>query len=106
MIKNRAYVASYQIRVGSEKSRATREELQKVCDEWGDLNAVQIGGEFETFEEACKYASDCADSDGNVSVQRLFHGGYVECGNIYYAESVELDEDGEEISYIEGEFYY
>ena len=89
---------SYQIRVKSPDIELSDGEIMDEYWKQGSHNPIQLGGEFDTYEQALAYAEECMEHDA-PTCQRLMHGGYVICGNIYMAEQVE---DGD---FIESTYY-
>lgn len=93
---------SYEIKVKSPNVELSSVDIIDECWKQGSHNPIQLGGEFDTYEQAVEYAKECAKHD-YPTCQRLMHGGYAICGNIYMAESTDM-EDGEVMDYLDSEY--
>lgn len=89
---------SYQIKVDSPDVNLSETDITDYIWKQADHNPLQLGGEFDSYTEAYVYARDCKKND-YPTCQKLFGGGYVICGNVYMAESLVVDEDGELVDY-------
>lgn len=93
---------SYQIKVDNPNVELSSVDIIDEYWKQGTHNPIQLGGEFDSYEQAVEYAKECSAND-NPTCQRLMHGGYVICGNIYMAESTDM-EDGEVMDYLDSEY--
>lgn len=96
MIKNRVMVENYQIKVSDKDITLGATEILEDLDGRGEHHTLQLGGDFETWEDAEKHARECFEND-YPTCQRLMNGDYVICGNVYSVEQTDEDENGDKV---------
>lgn len=93
---------AYQIKVKTPDVELSEVDITDYIWEQSDHSPMQLGDDFDTYADAYKYAQECAKDD-YPTCQKLFNDGYVICGNVYMAERVVVDEEGEIVDYYDCE---